>query len=98
MADYTALKDVLAQALMQAESGKGHERHANGRDFTRQPILEIARMVGPGFGLGQAMKKTQEAATMIDRGASDTARRELLGAINYLASVVILMDEQDPKS
>jgi hypothetical protein len=91
---YEKLDKVLADAYQQASDGKGKERHAGGKPFDRQPIMEIGRMVGPGFGLGQAMKKAQEAARMIDRGNPMHARHELLGAINYLASVVILIDEQ----
>ena len=91
---YEKLEKALADAYRQASEGKGRDRHAGGKPFDRQPIMEIGRMVGPGFGLGQAMKKTQEAATMIDRGNPMHARQELLGAINYLASVVILIDEQ----
>ena len=91
---YEPLERVLGDAYRQASQGKGKDRHAGGKPFDRQPILEIGRMVGPGFGLGQAMKKAQEAATMFDRGNHVHARQELLGAINYLASVVILIDEQ----
>lgn len=92
---YEKLDKALADAYRQASEGKGKDRHAGGKPFDRQPIMEIGRMVGPGFGLGQAMKKSQEAARMIDRGNHMHARQELLGAINYLASVVILIDEQN---
>lgn len=91
---YESLEKALGDAYRQASEGKGKERHAGGKPFDRQPIMEIGRMVGPGFGLGQAMKKAQEAARMIDRGNPMHARQEILGAINYLASVVMLIDEQ----
>lgn len=91
---YKPLEDALGAAFRQASEGKGKDRHAGGKPFDRQPIMEIGRMVGPGFGLGQAMKKSQEASRMIDRGNLMHARQEILGAINYLASVVILIDEQ----
>ena len=90
---YDALKDVLDDALRQASEGKGRKRHANGKDFDRQPMMEISRMIGAGFPLGQAMKKAQEAAGMAGRGELDAAERELLGAINYLAGAVILFRE-----
>ena len=49
-------------------------------------------MVGVGFPLGQAMKKAQEAGTMASRGQTDAARRELLGAINYVAGAVLAIN------
>jgi len=47
-------------------------------------------MVGPGYQLGQAMKKTQEASRL----PNDRARAELLGAINYLAAAYLLLEER----
>lgn len=90
---YEPLRSILNQAYEQAASGKGRERHANGRPFDRQPIAEIGRMVGIGFNLGQSIKKQQEAKGMLDRGETDAAIRELLGAINYTASAVMLLRE-----
>ena len=91
--DYAELIRALNAALAQAAEGKGKERHANGRPFDRQPIMEIARMVGPGYQIGQAMKKGQEAMGMMSRGERDRARTELLGAINYMAAAWLLMGE-----
>lgn len=93
MADYSALRAVLDDAFNQSAKGKGSERHANGKDFQRQPILEISRMVGPGFATGQAMKKAQEATTMAARGDYDAATAELLGSIVYAAAAVIVIKE-----
>jgi hypothetical protein len=93
MTDYTNLRAVLDAAYEQAASGKGKERHANERPLDRQPIMEIGRMVGHGFPLGQAIKKAQEAGGMINRGNSTAARAELLGAINYLAAAYLLTQE-----
>ena len=90
---YAPLRRVLNAAYEQAANGKGKERHANNKPFTDQPIMEIARMVGPGYQLGQAMKKAQEAGGMIQRGQPDRAKAELLGAINYLAACVLLIEE-----
>lgn len=91
--DYEPLASVLYQALDQAESGKGRTRHANGRPFIKQPIMEIGRMVGLGYPTGQAQKKTQEAVGMANRGEYGAAEAELLGAIVYLAAGVLLIRE-----
>jgi len=90
---YQPLNDVLRSAYQQAASGKGRDRHANGKPFLDQPIMEIGRMVGLGYQTGQAMKKAQEAGGMVSRGQYDAARAELLGAINYLAAAHILIGE-----
>lgn len=91
--DYARLDNVLRSAYAQAAHGKGKERHANNKPFDEQPIIEIARMVGPGFTTGQAMKKLQEATGMFYRGLHEAAKRELLGAIVYAAAAHILIDE-----
>lgn len=91
---YDKLAGVLQDAYNQAAEGKGKERHANGKPFDRQPIMEIARMVGIGYQTGQAMKKAQEATSMANRGEGIAAEAELLGAINYLAAAVMLIREQ----
>jgi hypothetical protein len=57
-------------------------------------MMETTRLVGPGFPLGQAIKKSQEASGMIERGELDAAEAECLGAINYLAGAVAWMREQ----
>ena len=88
---YYDLFVVLQQALWQAQNGKGRERHADSDDqaFTDQPALTITRAVGLGFPLGQAMKKIQESQRM----DIDAAKRELLGAINYLAAAILFLNE-----
>lgn len=86
---YQPLRRVLDLALEQASAGKGKERHATGNPFDKQPMMEIGRMVGHGFCLGQAIKKAQEASRM----QPDAAQRELLGAINYLAGAYLLLEE-----
>lgn len=95
---YEPLADILDAALMQAATGKGSERHANGLPFTAQPMQRITGMVGIGFPLGQAMKKAQEAGGMASRGQADAARRELLGAINYLAGAVLALNDEGTKA
>jgi hypothetical protein len=87
------LKRVLDEAFQQSASGKGAERHGRGVPFDRQPILEIQRMVGPGFALGQCMKKASEAAGMVSRGDREAACRELLGTIVYAAAAIVAIRE-----
>lgn len=92
-APYETLRSVLIDALAQAATGKGAERHANGRAFEDQPMLDISRMVGIGGPAFQVMKKAQEACGMASRGEFAAAERELLGAIVYAAGAVLLVRE-----
>jgi hypothetical protein len=91
---YTTLRAILDAAFAHAATGKGKERHARDLPFDKQPMLETTRLVGPGFPLGQAIKKAGEAAGMIERGELSAAEAECLGAINYLAGAVAWMGEQ----
>jgi hypothetical protein len=93
---YWSLRNELQAAFDQSSAGKGKERHANGRPFDRQPILELSRLYGPGFAAGQAAKKTQEALGLFNRGNKDGALAEVHGAIVYLAAVAIRLREIDP--
>ncbi len=83
--NYTTLRNVLDRAFEQASSGKGQERHGQNLPFDKQPMQQIQDLVGEGFALGQAIKKMQES----QRLSHDAAIRELLGAINYIAGVII---------
>lgn len=91
---YRLLRAILDAAFNHAAVGKGKERHARNLPFDKQPMLETTRLVGPGFPLGQAIKKAGEAAGMIERGELDSAEAECLGAINYLAGAVAWVREQ----
>lgn len=91
---YEELMLALTAAYEQAAGGKGKERHARGKPFHKQPIMEIARMVGPGYPTGQAMKKLQEAVGMMEKGNLEAAQAEALGAINYAAAFYILLGEK----
>jgi hypothetical protein len=91
---YETLADVFSRAYEQAASGKGAERHADGKPFHEQPMQKIAERRGVGFLLGQADKKSEEAQGMMERGEHGAALRELLGAINYLAGAVIYMERR----
>lgn len=92
-AQYNTLADALRAAYEQAAVGKGKDRHATDMPFDRQPIMEIGRMVGPGYHVGQAMKKGQESMRMMSRDEHARARAELLGAIVYLAAAWSLSKE-----
>lgn len=87
---YEHLAAVLVDAYEQAAYGKGKERHANDLPFDHQPMQAISRLLGNPTGMTyQACKKVVEAMNMKDRAAR---RRELLGAIVYLAGVVVYED------
>ena len=92
---YSGLRRVLDMAFGQASQGKGKERHANGREFDRQPIMELARMHGLGYPTGQAAKKLQEAHTLLRLRGKEAAIQEILGAINYAAAAVLLIEEME---
>lgn len=88
---YEPLAQVLQLALDQSQAGKGIERHGNGLPFLEQPIMNIGRMVGTGYQIGQAMKKGQESMRL----PKERAQAELLGAINYLAAAYLLIEENN---
>ena len=91
---YDCLRAVLDQAVEQASSGKGRERHASGEPFDEQTIMQTTRAHGLGFATGQAEKKLREAHRLVDK--EDGIRRavhELLGAINYTAAAIIRLQE-----
>ncbi|PZQ95168.1 MAG: hypothetical protein DI533_20165 [Cereibacter sphaeroides] len=92
---YAPLAEILKEAYDQSARGKGKERYANGKPFLMQPIMSIGRMVGPGYPLGQAMKKAQEAGGMYARSNTPAAVAELLGVIVYTAAAIMLMKEQE---
>ena len=87
---YEQLQHVLRAALEQAAVGKGHERHATGQAFEDQPMQLISQLLGDNHGLAfQAVKKIQESLRL----PADRAERELLGAINYIAGMIIYLRE-----
>lgn len=95
---YEHLAAVLKDAYAQAAFGKGKERHANDLPFDHQPMQTISRLLGNPTGMTyQVCKKVVEAMNMKDHAAR---RRELLGAIVYLAGVVVYEDNEhgDAKS
>lgn len=92
------LARILEAARDQSLKGKGLERHANGKPWDAQPIIEITKLTGLGFAHGQATKKATEAAGMVARGEHDAAIRELLGAIVYLAASVRVIEMERDKA
>jgi hypothetical protein len=92
--NYSQLKRVLNMALDQAAVGKGKERHANEEAFENQKICTLSRQIGSNHGLlFQATKKVIESARL----PANMAISELLGAMNYCAAAVILLEEQEKK-
>lgn len=88
--NYDKLERVLMLALEQASIGKGKERHANDEPFERQKIITLNKQIGSNHGaIFQACKKAQESARL----PKERAIIELLGAINYLAAAVIILDD-----
>lgn len=92
---YEPLAAVLEMAFSQCAYGKGKERHANDYVFDEQPISWITQAVGPGFPVGQAIKKSTEALGMIKREKQGSARIEFLGAIIYLAAAYIWSEHNE---
>lgn len=88
---YQGLATVLERSLNQAQNGKGNERHQVGEaSFEQQPICELARLFGTGYNFGQAAKKAHETSQLSTKEAKVN---ELLGAINYLAAAVLVIEE-----
>ena len=84
---------MLKAAYVQASEGKGKERHAgNGLAFEDQPMQSISRLLNTPDGLAyQVCKKVTEAKGM---ETFEQKERELLGAINYIAGIIIFEKEK----
>lgn len=88
---YGDLAMVLDDALEQAQTGKGKQRHTDSiQPFDEQITCSITRREGHAFARGQAIKKIDEAKRLPKRAAE----AELLGAINYLAASIIVLREE----
>lgn len=89
---YTCLVEVFRAAHNHAARGKGFERHANGLPFEDQRMLSICRLQDSPDGMAyQVMKKITEGLALPEYHRT---RSELLGALNYLAGIVIFLDEK----
>jgi hypothetical protein len=82
---YEELSHILFEALNQAQSGKGIERHANKQPFIYQ--------LGLGFTAGQARKKILEAVRCADI-TPDRSIGDLLDAIIYTAATILSIRSQ----
>ena len=95
---YQPLRDVLDRAFEQASSGKGKERHATNEPFEKQLICEISRRLHSFDGnIFQATKKMIESKRLFQMKEKDRAVNEILGAINYMAAAIILIEENFDK-
>jgi len=93
---YEMLVAVLQDAHDQAAVGKGDERHANGLPFHEQRMQQISTQLDSDKGMAFQVSKKMTEGLQFD----DHARREaeLLGAINYLAGIVIYHRLRQPVS
>lgn len=90
---YEKLHNVFRQAHDHAAYDKGAERHANDLPFHEQRMQTISEGLDSPLGMAyQVEKKIKEGLQMADYGA---CRRELLGALNYLAGIVIFLDKKN---
>ena len=89
--NYLVLHRVLHDALDQAASGKGKDRHAMGEPFEEQLMCLLARQLGPQGPAFQVCKKVVEACRL----PYPANVREVLGAINYAAGMVIEMERKE---
>lgn len=92
---YDGLASILVEALNQAQQGKGHERHnmGGGIPFERQRMQTVSELIGSVHGMTyQVCKKVTEGVELptIERQVA-----EMLGAINYLAGIIIFLRKQD---
>jgi len=88
---YEKLTDVLQAAHNQAAHGKGKDRHANNLPFHEQRMQTISKLIKSPKGMEfQAIKKLTEGMQFDDHGKREA---ELLGAINYIAGIVIYFRE-----
>lgn len=93
--EYAAVKRILNEALVQTSEGKGKERHAiDGQCFEDQLICDINRRLKSFDGnLYQAIKKTYESKRLYHNRGPEFAKKELLGAIIYCVSAIVLIEE-----
>lgn len=91
---YEMLVAVLQDAHDQAAIGKGDERHANGLPFHEQRMQQISTQLDSDKGMAfQVCKKISEGLQFDDHQRREA---ELLGAINYLAGIVIYHRNRQP--
>lgn len=90
---YERLAEVFCAAHDQAAIGKGADRHANGLPFHEQRMQTISQLLDSPDGMAyQVCKKVVEGLGL---PTLDRKRAELLGAINYLAGIVIFLEDRE---
>lgn len=93
--DYADLLKVLDKAYRQAAEGKGKQRHARGRPFKSQSIMEDQRLFGSPVGaLTQVRKKALESQRLFELYGGPRAAEEMLGAIVNAAAAALWYWEQ----
>ncbi len=90
---YEQLVQVLRDAHDQAAFGKGKERHANDLPFHEQRMQGISQLLNSPDGM--AYQVTKKVVEGLDMPQLDRKVTELLGAINYLAGIVIFLRNRD---
>lgn len=80
------LEEVFASVIEQVTKGKGVRHGGDATPFLDQPWVHYAKMHGRGFLTGQAAKKLEEAASVLN---GDAFEKEVLGAIVYAAMAVL---------
>lgn len=93
MSNYQSLRAVFSDAAVHASEGKGKDRHATDVPYEDQLSTWINKQLGTNhFAIGQAVKKLIESTRL----EPEHARSELLGALNYAATAVIVLDIASP--
>lgn len=91
--NYLQLALVLQRAHDQAAYGKGKDRHAKGQPFHEQRMQAISQLLDSEDGMAyQVLKKVTEG---LELPTTERKVAELLGAINYLAGIVIFLESKD---
>ena len=91
-AGYERLAKVLQDAHDQAARGKGADRHAKDLPFDKQRMQAISHLIDSPDGMAyQVCKKVVEGLGL---PTLDRQKAELLGAINYLAGIVIFLEDK----
>mgnify|MGYP003407105016 FL=1 len=90
------LKRILNNAYNQSAKGKGIERHgATGATFAEQQIVSFGlETKSINYNIGQANKKIREALNL----PAVKAIHELLGAINYIAGAIAILEKLNPEA
>ncbi len=94
MIQYPDYLRVAEEAIEQSANGKGAKRHGHNLPLDQQPMITNARIFGIGAALAQVVKKCKEAMLLEDY---DHIQHELLGAIPYLTTAILVHRETRPR-